>query len=163
MSAKPPNLAYYSVYSNLWGGMTYASYVGPFPAPRKPDYPQYMLRRTFDLATMTRTWTLPPGTPPNPKFDILVSDVCTRMGNSPTGVCTNHIWGGDLTQGWLGYSAALSFESTTGACSVNYGMIDGSVRTFGTFTMGTLMSKMVTAGDGGVGVDTYCIPAAWRR
>lgn len=157
--------SYYSLFSDTWAGISFASYVGPFPAPRAIDNPENLMRRVGQTWKMDFAWRIATGYPQDPRYSIITSDVCHRIGHGGGGMATNHMLGGDRgTNNW-GYTALVSAYSWTAQASVNYGFADGSVRKYGPFTWPAMgvPTEMNIGGLGGVGCDPYAVPAAWAE
>lgn len=155
--------SYYSVFSDTWAGISFASYVGPFPAPRSIDTPENMMRKVGDRWKMAHSWRRAPGYPANPEYNILASDINHRVGHSGGGISTNHMWGD--TREDAPHYAPLGIKSFSNEASANYLFDDGSVVTYGPFdwpAMG-VPAEFNIGGLGGVGCDPYAVPAEWGQ
>lgn len=160
------NQSYYSLYSDAYGACSFATYVGPFPAPRSIDEPQYMMRKRGDTWTMRKIWQRNNSFPADPRYNILASDVTHRMGHSGGGISTNHMWKGTRNPSTHSYLANQTAGIGNTQAFSNYALDDGSVQTFGPFKWNPDLStptRFHIGGQGGIGADPFAVPAEWGR
>jgi len=148
--------AFYSTYFNTYSGCS--SRTGSTPNYTFAS-PERVMRKigdkfTFDPVKNAWGWS---GIE-DLKYDVLVSDVAHRYGNSGTFLGTNHIWGGGRTSFNI---APLKFATETGTPTMNYAFADGSVRDY-TTDAATWRDDMHMAERAvGFGGDKYILPKSW--
>lgn len=155
--------AYYGLYFDMWNGTGGWTYENGHPSPGIPNNLSHIMRKVGRKYKMSARWRAASGSPANPEYNVISSDVVHRVGHDGGGVSSNHLWLGDRGSG-MSY-IPLKFRTWTADVTANYCFDDGSVTTRKPFTWWDVSGPETfnIPSGGGQGGDPFCLPIEYGR